>query len=230
MVASRRCASWSSRTSLGSSRSSHAGSRRRVSPWTERATAATGLERALASTLRPRHARSAAARARRSQCPARAAHDATRAPGRDRVRALRPADEAARLRARRRRLPAQAVRARRAGRAASRPAAASATGATTATWSARGHAHARPRPAPGAHRRARAPTCPIASSALLHHLVEHAGRGRSAASACSRRSGATTSIPGSNVVDVCIRRLRKKLGADAPIETVRHAGYRLTAA
>ena len=32
--------------------------------------------------------------------------------------------------------------------------------------------------------------------------------------------------PGSNVVDVCVRRLRKKLGADAPIETVRHAGYR----
>jgi DNA-binding response OmpR family regulator len=36
--------------------------------------------------------------------------------------------------------------------------------------------------------------------------------------------------PGSNVVDVCIRRLRKKLGSDAPIETVRHAGYRLAAA
>jgi DNA-binding response OmpR family regulator len=36
--------------------------------------------------------------------------------------------------------------------------------------------------------------------------------------------------PHSNVVDVCIRRLRKKLGADAPIETVRHAGYRLVAA
>jgi two-component system, OmpR family, response regulator len=35
--------------------------------------------------------------------------------------------------------------------------------------------------------------------------------------------------PGSNVVDVCIRRLRKKLGAGAPIETVRHAGYRLAA-
>ena len=33
--------------------------------------------------------------------------------------------------------------------------------------------------------------------------------------------------PGSNVVDVCVRRLRKKLGPDAPIETVRHAGYRL---
>jgi two-component system copper resistance phosphate regulon response regulator CusR len=36
--------------------------------------------------------------------------------------------------------------------------------------------------------------------------------------------------PGSNVVDVCIRRLRRKLGDDAPIETVRHGGYRLTTA
>ncbi len=36
--------------------------------------------------------------------------------------------------------------------------------------------------------------------------------------------------PGSNVVDVCVRRLRQKLGPDAPIETVRHAGYRLAAA
>lgn len=33
--------------------------------------------------------------------------------------------------------------------------------------------------------------------------------------------------PGSNVVDVCVRRLRKKLGPEAPIETVRNAGYRL---
>jgi len=36
--------------------------------------------------------------------------------------------------------------------------------------------------------------------------------------------------PRSNVVDVCIRRLRKKLGPRAPIETIRHAGYRLVAA
>jgi DNA-binding response OmpR family regulator len=36
--------------------------------------------------------------------------------------------------------------------------------------------------------------------------------------------------PHSNVVDVCVRRLRKKLGPEAPIETVRHAGYRLVAA
>jgi DNA-binding response OmpR family regulator len=33
--------------------------------------------------------------------------------------------------------------------------------------------------------------------------------------------------PRSNVVEVCVRRLRKKLGSDAPIETVRTAGYRL---
>jgi DNA-binding response OmpR family regulator len=33
--------------------------------------------------------------------------------------------------------------------------------------------------------------------------------------------------PCSNVVDVCIRRVRKKLGDDAPIETVRCIGYRL---
>ncbi|HSC51404.1 MAG TPA: winged helix-turn-helix domain-containing protein, partial [Gaiellaceae bacterium] len=33
--------------------------------------------------------------------------------------------------------------------------------------------------------------------------------------------------PRSNVVDVCIGRLRKKLGPEAPIETVRRAGYRL---
>jgi DNA-binding response OmpR family regulator len=35
--------------------------------------------------------------------------------------------------------------------------------------------------------------------------------------------------PGSNVVEVCIRRVRRKLGAGAPIETVRNAGYRLVA-
>ena len=35
--------------------------------------------------------------------------------------------------------------------------------------------------------------------------------------------------PGSNVVDVCVRRLRKKLGAGT-IETVRRVGYRLAAA
>jgi DNA-binding response OmpR family regulator len=32
--------------------------------------------------------------------------------------------------------------------------------------------------------------------------------------------------PRSNVVDVCVRRLRRQLGSDAPIETVRNVGYR----
>ena len=35
--------------------------------------------------------------------------------------------------------------------------------------------------------------------------------------------------PSSNVLEVCIRRLRKKLGPEAPIQTVRHAGYRVSA-
>jgi DNA-binding response OmpR family regulator len=35
--------------------------------------------------------------------------------------------------------------------------------------------------------------------------------------------------PRSNVVEVCVRRVRKKLGPNAPIETVRAAGYRLAA-
>jgi len=34
--------------------------------------------------------------------------------------------------------------------------------------------------------------------------------------------------PGSNVVEVCVRRLRKKLGVHS-IETVRHVGYRVAA-
>jgi DNA-binding response OmpR family regulator len=64
---------------------------------------------------------------------------------------------------------------------------------------------------------------------VLHHLVEHAGEVISRERLLSEVWGYHFD-PGSNVVDVCIRRLRKKLGADAPIETIRHAGYRVTAA
>jgi DNA-binding response OmpR family regulator len=64
---------------------------------------------------------------------------------------------------------------------------------------------------------------------LLHHLVEHAGMIVSRERLLSEVWGYHFD-PGSNVVDVCVRRLRKKLGADAPIETVRHAGYRVRAA
>jgi two-component system, OmpR family, response regulator len=64
---------------------------------------------------------------------------------------------------------------------------------------------------------------------LLHHLVEHAGEVVSRERLLSEVWGYHFD-PGSNVVDVCVRRLRKKLGDKAPIETVRHAGYRLTTA
>src|SRR5260221_586688 len=61
---------------------------------------------------------------------------------------------------------------------------------------------------------------------LLHHLALHAGEVISRERLLADVWGYTFD-PGSNVVDVCVRRLRKKLGPGAPIETVRHAGYRL---
>jgi DNA-binding response OmpR family regulator len=64
---------------------------------------------------------------------------------------------------------------------------------------------------------------------VLHHLLEHQGEVISRERLLSEVWGYNFN-PGSNVVDVCIRRLRKKLGADAPIETIRHAGYRVSAA
>ena len=64
---------------------------------------------------------------------------------------------------------------------------------------------------------------------LLHHLLLHAGEVISRERLLADVWGYDFD-PGSNVVDVCVRRLRRKLGPDAPIETVRHAGYRLAAA
>jgi len=64
---------------------------------------------------------------------------------------------------------------------------------------------------------------------LLYHLVAHAGEVVSRERLLSEVLGYSFD-PGSNVVDVCIRRLRKKLGPESPIETVRHAGYRLAVA
>lgn len=64
---------------------------------------------------------------------------------------------------------------------------------------------------------------------LLHHLVRHQGEVVSRERLLSDVWGYHFD-PRSNVVDVCVRRLRQKLGSEAPIETVRHGGYRLTAA
>jgi DNA-binding response OmpR family regulator len=64
---------------------------------------------------------------------------------------------------------------------------------------------------------------------LLLHLVQHAGEVVTRESILSAVWGYYFD-PRSNVVDVCVRRLRNKLGAEAPIETVRYAGYRIAAA
>jgi DNA-binding response OmpR family regulator len=64
---------------------------------------------------------------------------------------------------------------------------------------------------------------------LLHHLLVHVGEVVSRERLLAEVWGYDFD-PGSNVVDVCVRRLRQKLGPDAAIETVRHAGYRLAAA
>jgi two-component system copper resistance phosphate regulon response regulator CusR len=63
---------------------------------------------------------------------------------------------------------------------------------------------------------------------LLHFLMLHVGQVISRQRLLSEVWGYDFD-PGSNVVDVCVRRLRRQLGPDAPIETVRHAGYRAAA-
>jgi DNA-binding response OmpR family regulator len=63
---------------------------------------------------------------------------------------------------------------------------------------------------------------------LLHFLLEHAGEVSSREQLLSQVWGYDFD-PRSNVVDVSIRRLRQKLGPEAPIETVRNVGYRLAA-
>jgi len=64
---------------------------------------------------------------------------------------------------------------------------------------------------------------------LLHHLLLHVGEVISRERLLADVWGYDFD-PGSNVVDVCVRRLRQKLGPDAHIEAIRHAGYRLAAA
>jgi DNA-binding response OmpR family regulator len=61
---------------------------------------------------------------------------------------------------------------------------------------------------------------------LLLHLAEHAGEVVSRERLLADVWGYCFD-PGSNVVDVCVRRIRKKLGPEAPIQTVRSVGYSL---
>jgi two-component system copper resistance phosphate regulon response regulator CusR len=63
---------------------------------------------------------------------------------------------------------------------------------------------------------------------LLHFLMLHSGEVISRQRLLSEVWGFDFD-PGSNVVDVCVRRLRRQLGPDTPIETVRNVGYRAAA-
>jgi two-component system, OmpR family, copper resistance phosphate regulon response regulator CusR len=63
---------------------------------------------------------------------------------------------------------------------------------------------------------------------LLHFLMLHVGEVVSRQRLLSEVWGFDFD-PRSNVVDVCVRRLRRQLGPEAPIETVRNAGYRAAA-
>jgi two-component system copper resistance phosphate regulon response regulator CusR len=63
---------------------------------------------------------------------------------------------------------------------------------------------------------------------LLQFLMQHAGEVVSRERLLSEVWGYDFD-PRSNVVDVCVRRLRRRLGPDAPIETVRNGGYRAAA-
>jgi two-component system copper resistance phosphate regulon response regulator CusR len=64
---------------------------------------------------------------------------------------------------------------------------------------------------------------------LLSYLADHAGEAVSRERLLSEVWGYGFD-PGSNVVDVCVRRIRRRLGEDSPIETVRNVGYRIASA
>jgi DNA-binding response OmpR family regulator len=68
---------------------------------------------------------------------------------------------------------------------------------------------------------------PLREFLLLQHLMSRAGQACSRAELLADVWGLTFD-PGSNVVDVYIRRLRAKLDRPDRIETVRHVGYAFT--
>ena len=63
---------------------------------------------------------------------------------------------------------------------------------------------------------------------LLGYLAEHAGEAVSRERLLSEVWGYAFD-PGSNVVDVCVRRIRRRLDGELLIETVRNVGYRIPA-
>jgi two-component system, OmpR family, response regulator len=63
---------------------------------------------------------------------------------------------------------------------------------------------------------------------LLRYLMERVGRPCGRSELLADVWGLSFD-PGSNVVDVCVRRLRSKLDAPERVETIRHVGYRIRA-
>ena len=63
---------------------------------------------------------------------------------------------------------------------------------------------------------------------VLSYLIQHAGQAVSRERLLSEVWGYGFD-PGSNVIDVCIRRIRRRLGPESPIETIRNVGYRIAA-
>ncbi len=63
---------------------------------------------------------------------------------------------------------------------------------------------------------------------LLRYLLTHVGEVVSRERLLSEVWGYDFD-PRSNVVDVCVRRIRRRLGSNGPIETVRNVGYRVAA-
>jgi DNA-binding response OmpR family regulator len=61
---------------------------------------------------------------------------------------------------------------------------------------------------------------------VLGYLAEHSGQAVSRQRLLSEVWGYGFD-PGSNVVDVCVRRIRRRFGRESPIETVRNVGYRI---
>jgi DNA-binding response OmpR family regulator len=63
---------------------------------------------------------------------------------------------------------------------------------------------------------------------LLRYLLTHVGEVVSRERLLSEVWGYDFD-PRSNVVDVCVRRIRRRLGSSGPIETIRNVGYRVAA-
>ena len=169
--------------------------------------------RACTPSLRARRPRPAPAGPRRPRRPAASCARAPRAAGPDPLGPLRPADEAARLRARRERLPVEAVLVRRAGRARAR---ALRRGRQPVDVRRRCGSGRSSSTSPAASARVGGSAIDLSDREfrLLYHLASHAGEVVSRERLLSEVWGYSFD-PGSNVVDVCVRRLRKKLGPDA---------------